>query len=136
MHVARSLLLHGAHHGRIAVTDIADRNPGHEVEITLAFGRMKNEPSARATSTSIGDGEVWATCARNCLRRIILFYPFARIRARSAEAAYKSGTIPRRCKIASESFTLRRIQRQSVSACSASDIRQLPTVRRMRSESV
>ena len=41
MHVARSLLLHGAHHGRIAVTDIADRNPGHEVEITLAFGRIE-----------------------------------------------------------------------------------------------
>ena len=41
MHVTRSLLLHGAHHGRIAVTDIADRNPGHEVEITLAFGRIE-----------------------------------------------------------------------------------------------
>ena len=59
-----------------------------------------------------------------------------RIRVKDAESSYKSRVIPLRCKIASESFTLRRIQRQSVSACSASDIRQPPTVRRMRSESV
>ena len=37
-----------------------------------------------------------------------------RIRVKDAESSYKSKAIPLRCKIASESFTLRRIQRQSV----------------------
>ena len=136
MHVARSLLLHGAHHGRIAVTDIADRNPGHEVEITLAFGRIEKR--------AFGARDLHQHRRRGGLgdMRQKLFAENHTILSICADSgqerrtAYKSGTIPRRCKIASESFTLRRIQRQSVSACSASDIRQLPTVRRMRSESV
>ena len=44
VHIARRLLLHGPHHGGIAVADVAHRNARHQVVVTLAFGRVEKRP--------------------------------------------------------------------------------------------
>ena len=127
VHVARRLLLNGPHHRRIRMPDVAHRNTRHQVVVTFPFGRIEKRALAPGNLHQHGRRRSLGHMGQKLFSqdRIHGFFCF-RIYSRPPK---------RRCRIASASFTLRRIQRSISSACSASVIRHPSTVRRTRSES-